>query len=452
MTDGAPSRLPPGLDHWSAWRLGLAFYRDPLKLFLDLARDHGDIVHARLGQYHVVLLSHPDLAEEVLVTQARHFTKEHGPARQVTGNGLLVSEGAFHMRERRLLQPAFHRDRIAVYAQVMADFSRRHRDRWQAGQQVDVHQEMTQLTQMIVAKTLFDNDVEAETDALTRAITTAMHTNFLVRQLPIAGLVKRLQRPSAQRHDEAIALISRTLYRMIDEHRKSGRDRGDVLSMLLAAQDTEGGTGGLTDAQVRDELATLFVAGHETTANALSWIWVLLARHPEAEATLHAELDRVLAGRPPEVGDVPQLPYTEMVVAEALRLYPPGWTYVREATADTELGGYAVPAGAWVFINTYGIHHDARFFADPWRFDPQRMTHAARAARPRFVYFPFGAGGRQCMGEHFAWMEMILVVATFAQRWRLRLAPGQTVATMPGITLRPKGNVPMTVEKASRGA
>jgi cytochrome P450 len=438
--------LPPGPSHWSTWRLALAFYRDPLRLFLDLARDHGDIVHARLGQFHVFLLSHPDLAEEVLVTHARNFSKERGPARQVTGNGLLVSEGAFHMRERRLLQPAFHRNRIAVYAEVMADFSRRHRDGWHDGQHVNVHQEMTQLTQMIVAKTLFDNDVEAETDALTRAITTAVHTNFLVEQLPMAALVKKLRRRSAQRFDEAIALINRTLYRMIDEHRKSGRDRGDVLSMLLGAQDTEGGTGGLTDEQVRDELATLFVAGHETTANALSWIWVLLARHPEAEAALHAELARVLAGRTPEVGDVPRLAYTEMVVAEAMRLYPPGWTLVREATADIQLGSYTVPAGAFVLVNAYGIHHDARFFTDPWRFDPSRMTHAARAARPRFVYFPFGGGGRQCMGEHFAWMEMILVIATFAQRWRLRLAPGQTVATSPGITLRPKGSVPMTVE------
>jgi len=438
--------LPPGPGHWTAWRLGLGFYRDPLKLFLDLARDYGDIVHVRLGQWQLVLVSHPDPVEEVLVSHARNFTKEHGPARQVIGNGLLVSDGPFHLRQRRLLQPAFHRDRIAVYAEVMADFSRRRRDRWHAGQHLHMHQEMTELTQAIVTKTLFDSDVEAETDALAQAITTAMHTSFLLQQLPFAGLVKRLRQRSVQRFDEAIALIDRTLYRMIDEHRKSGQDRGDLLSTLLRAEDAEGGSGGLTDQQVRDELATLFVAGHETSANALTWAWVLLARHPEVEAALHAELDQVLAGRPPTVADVPQLPYTEMVVAESLRLYPPVWTYLRQAIMDTNVGGYTVPAGAFVFINTYGIHHDARFFADPWRFEPERMTHAARTAWPRFAYFPFSGGGRQCMGEHFAWVEMVLVVATIAQRWRLRLEHGQTVAADPGLTLRPKGSVPMVVE------
>jgi len=188
------------------------------------------------------------------------------------------------------------------------------------------------------------------------------------------------------------------------------------------------------------------VAGHETSANALTWAWYLLARHPEAEAALHAELDQVLAGRPPTVADVPQLVYTEMVVAEALRLYPPVWTYLRQAISDIQVGGYTVPAGAFVFVSTFGIHHDARFFPDPWRFEPQRMTRAARAARPRFAYFPFSGGGRQCMGESFAWLEMILVVATIAQRWRLRLAPGETVTTDPGLTLRPKGGVPMIVE------
>ncbi|MBY0526429.1 MAG: cytochrome P450 [Gemmataceae bacterium] len=444
MTDKYP--LPPGPGHWTAWRLGLAFHRDPLRLFLELPRDHGDIVHAGLGQFHIVLVTHPDLVEQVLVTHARDFTKEHGPARQVIGNGLLVSDGDFHLRQRRMMQPAFHRDRIAVYGGVMADFSRRRRDRWHDGQQVSVHHEMTQLTQLVVAKTLFDTDVEAEADAIGAALTTAMQTIFLFPHMPFAGLVKRLRRRSAHRFDEAMALIDRTLYRMIDEHRKGGRDRGDLLSMLLAAQDTEGGTGGMTDEQVRDELATLYVAGHETSANALTWVWTLLARHPEAEATLHAELDQVLAGRPPTVADVPHLPYTEMVVAESLRLYPPVWTYLRQAIHDTTIGDYSVPAGTAVFVNTYGIHHDARFFPNPGHFDPQRMTRAARAARPRFAFFPFSGGTRQCMGESFAWTEMILVVATIAQRWRLRLAPGQTVVPNAGLTLRAKGEVPMIVE------
>jgi cytochrome P450 len=437
--------LPPGPGHWNPWRLGLAFYRDPLRLFMDLARDHGDIVHACLGQWHLVLVSHPDLVEEVLVTHARNFTKKQAPARHVTGNGLLASDGPFHMRERRLLQPAFHRDRIALYGKVMADLVRQRCGRWRDGQHLNMHREMTELTQAIVVKALFDSDVEAEADALSGAIAIAIQTNFLLRQLPFAGLVRKL-RGSEQRFNDAIAVIDRTLFRMIDEHRKDGRDHGDLLSMLLSAQDSEGGTGGLTDQQVRDELATLFLAGHETSANALTWTFYQLARQPEAETALHAELDQVLAGRPPTVADVPRLPYTEMVVAESLRRYPPVWTVLRQAGQETQLGRHTIPARAIVFVNLFGIHHDARFFPDPWRFDPQRMTHAARTARPRFAYFPFGGGGRQCIGEGFAWMEIILAVATIAQRWRLRVAPGLNVRTYPGITLRPRGEVPMTVE------
>jgi cytochrome P450 len=442
----ASTSLPPGPSHWSTLRLALAAQRDPLRVFLDLARDHGDVVHARLGPWHFILLSHPDVVEEVLIKHPRAFTKERGPARQIVGNGLLVSEGEFHKRERRLLQPAFHRDRIARYGAVMTDLSRRRCDRWHAGAQLKVRQEMMQLTQMIAAKAMFSTDVEAEADALGKAIATTLNASFLTQQLPFPGLVKVLRRRSVRRYEEALGTIDRTIYRMIKEHRRSGQDHGDILSVLLQAQDTEGGTGGLTDEQVRDELATLFVAGHETTANALTWTWYLLARHPEAEMALHAELDQVLGGRAPTVADVPQLRYTEMLVAEVMRLYPPGWTLIRQAVAETVVGGYTVPAGAFVFISIYGIHHDARFFPDPWRFDPQRMTREARAARAPFVYLPFGRGGRQCMGEPFAWLELVLVVATLAQRWRLRLAPGRTVTPSAGVTLRPKGDVLMIVE------
>lgn len=437
---------PPGPSSWSAWRLGLAFTRDPLRLFQDLAHEYGDVVHTHLGSRHFVLLSHPDVVEEVLIKHARDFTKEHGPARQIIGNGLLVSEGDFHLRQRRMLQPAFHRDRIAHYGQVMAEFSRRRRDRWQPGEQLDIHHEMMQLAQMIVAKTLFDSDVEADADALSQALTTALHTTFLLQKGPLAMLWKKLRWRSAKRFEDAMGVIDGLIYRMIAEHRKSGEDRGDLLSMILQAQDTEGGTGSLTDQQVRDEVTTLFLAGHETSANAMTWAWYLLSQNPEAEATLHAEIDQVLAGRPPTVADVPKLPYTEMVVAESLRLYPPVWTFLRQVVHDTVIGGYQVPAGAFVFTNTYGIQHDARFYPDPERFAPERMAHAERAARPRLAFLPFSAGSRQCMGESFAWLEMVLVVATIAQRWRLRLAPGQKVEASAGLTLRPKAGMPMIVE------
>ena len=436
-------KLPPGPSHWNSWRLALAFYRDPLRLFLDLAQQYGDVVGSRLGPWHFVLVANPDLVETVLLRHPRDYIKEHGHIQQLLGNGLLVSEGDFHMRQRRLMQPAFHRDRIAAYGSVMADYARRLSEHWQDGSSLDVYQGMMHLTQTVAAKTLFDADVEAEADAVGQAITTALHTNFLVQRLPFARLFQKLSRRSQRQFEEAIALVNGTFYRLIAERRNDARDRGDLLSMLLKTQDAKGG---LTDEQIRDELATLFVAGHETTGGALTWTLYLLARHPEVEATLHGELDRVLQGRPPTVADVPRLPYTEMVVAESLRMYPPGWTLLRQTVHETQVGGYTLPPDTYVFLSAWVIHHDARFFPDPWKFDPSRMTPEARKARPHFAYFPFGGGSRQCIGEQFAWMEMILVLANLAQRWRLHLAPGQTVRTNPGATLRPKGNVWMTVE------
>jgi cytochrome P450 len=426
--------------------MGLAFYRDPLQLFLDLARQYGDIVGTRLGHAHFVLLSHPDLVESVLVQHPRDFIKEHGHAQQLVGKGLLVSEGDFHMRQRRLMQPAFHRDRVAGYGSVMADFSRRLSERWQRGASVDIYHEMMHLAQVIAGKTLFDADVEADVDAVGEAIATALHTNFLLQQIPFARLFAGLSRRTKARYDEAIALVNRTFSRLIAERRKDKTDRGDLLSMLLKVQDAEGGTGGLTDEQIRDELVTLFVAGHETTGGTMTWTWHMLARHPEVEAQLHEELDRVLGGRPPTVADVPRLVYTEMLIAEVLRMWPSAWTQLRQTVHETQVGGYTLPADTYLFLSSWVIHHDPRFFPDPWRFDPARMTHEARHARPRFAYFPFGGGSRQCIGESYAWMEMIVVIATIAQRWRLRLAPGQKVVPNPGATLRPKEGVRMILE------
>jgi cytochrome P450 len=252
-----------------------------------------------------------------------------------------------------------------------------------------------------------------------------------------------------RRFNRARARLDGVVYRIIDERRRGGEDRGDLLSMLLLAEDEEGDRQGMSNEQVRDEAMTLFLAGHETTANLLAWTWYLLARNPEAERRLHAEIDAVLEdGRAPTVDDLPRLRYAEMVVSEVMRLYPPAWAVGRRAVADHEAGGYHVPAGSLILVSQYVAHRDPRFWPDPERFDPERWTPEARGQRPQFAYFPFGGGPRRCVGEAFAWMEATLILATLAARGRMRLAPGRTAETSPRITLRPgRGGVPVILER-----
>jgi cytochrome P450 len=270
--------------------------------------------------------------------------------------------------------------------------------------------------------------------------------------LPFSELMEKFPLlPPVRRFRRARERLDRIIYRIIDERRRSKEDRGDLLSMLLLAEDEEGGGAGMSNEQVRDEAMTLFLAGHETTANLLAWTWYLLSQHPEVEAKLHAELDAVLeAGRLPAVEDLPRLRYTEMVVAEVMRLYPPAWAVGRRAVEDHEFGGYRVPAGSLILVSQYVMHRDPRFFPDPERFDPERWTDEAKQARPQFSYFPFGGGPRRCIGEAFAWMEAALIIATLASRWRMRLAPGRKVEAQPRITLRPAGGVPVTLERRRR--
>jgi cytochrome P450 len=294
-----------------------------------------------------------------------------------------------------------------------------------------------------VGKTLFDADVENEADEIGEALTLAL-VLFRERLSPIGPLLDRLPLPSNARFRQAQARLDATIYRMIGEHRAGG-DRGDLLSMLLAAQDTDGS--GMTDRQVRDEAMTLFLAGHETTANALTYMWYLLAQDPGAQARLHAEVDAVLGDRLPGFDDLPKLPYTRMVMAEAMRLYPPAWVVGRAALGDFEAGGYTIPAGSTVFLSQWVMHHDPRFYPEPYRFDPQRWTAEAEAARPKFSYFPFSAGPRMCIGDQFAWTEGILALATLARRWQPRLVPGFELALQPLITLRPRYGVPMILER-----
>lgn len=441
-------RFPPGPKGKLLGGNFTAFRRDSLAYLQKATSEHGDVVYLRFGPQDVFFLNHPDYIKDVLVTHHQSFMKGRAlqRAKRLLGEGLLTSEGDFHRRQRRLAQPAFHRGRIASYGSVMTDYAARTATRWHDGETLDISQEMMRLTLAIVGKTLFDTDVEAEADEIGAALTSVMELfDFLL--LPFSELLEKLPLPHVRRFQKARARLDETIYRIIEERRRSNEDRGDLLSMLLSARDEEGDGGQMNDEQVRDEVMTLFLAGHETTANLMTWTWYLLSEHLEVEAKLHVELDAVLEGRQPTVEDVPSLRYTEMVVAESMRLYPPAWAIGRLALKDHEIGGYTIPAKALVLLSPYVTHRDARYFPDPTRFDPERWTPEAKESRPQFAYFPFGGGTRRCIGEGFAWMEGILLLASLARNWRMRLIPGHRVETLPVITLRPKHGMRMRVEK-----
>jgi cytochrome P450 len=431
----------------------LDFRRDPLNFLLTVAREHGDVVHLRFGPQSVFLVNNPDHIRDVLVTNNRNFIKSRGlqMAKRFLGEGLLTSEGEFHRRQRRLSQPAFHRQRMNAYAEVMARSGSIIRDRWQTGETVDIAQEMMRVTLAIVGKTLFDADVESEAAEIRSALTDIMLLFDRITS-PFPNLLMKLPLPSNFRFLKARKRLDATIYRIINEHRATGADRGDLLSMLLMAQDEEGDGGGMTDVQLRDEAMTIFLAGHETTANALAWTWYLLAQHPDVEARLHEEIDAQLEGRLPAADDFARLKYTEKVFAEAMRLYPPAWAMGRQALSDYPIDNYIVPAGSIILMSPWVMHHDPRYYPDPFKFDPERWTPPAREARPKFSYFPFGGGPRVCIGEGFAWMEGVLLIATIAQHWSMRLAAGEKVEPKPMITLRPRGGMRMTLDRrASAG-
>jgi cytochrome P450 len=440
------SSLPGG-----AWLGFIAFRRDPLRFLARLAAEHGDVSYFPVGPQSAYLLNHPDLVRDVLVNNADHFHKGRALQRskRLLGEGLLTSEGEHHRRQRRLAQPAFHKRRIESYGAVMAEYAARHAGRWRDGAEVDIAREMNRLTLAIVGKTLFNADVESEADGVGAALTDIMGL-FNLLLLPYSEYLERLRLPHTRRFERARDQLDRVIYRIIEERRAApDDDAGDLLSMLLRARDEEGDLSGMTDRQLRDEVMTIFLAGHETTANALAWTWYLLAQNPDAEARLHAELDEVLDGgrRLPSVEDLPRLRYTEMVLAESMRLYPPAWVVGRLAVKDYHARDYLIPAGSLVLLSQYVMHRDARFHPDPTRFDPGRWTPEEKERRPAYSYFPFGGGPRRCIGEGFAWMEGVLLVATVASRWRMRLVANQRVEEYPRITLRPRRGVRVTLER-----
>ncbi|MCI0398005.1 MAG: cytochrome P450 [Chloroflexi bacterium] len=422
------------------------FQQDPLQLLVDSAREYGDVVRLRMGPRDFYLISNPEYIQEILVTKQQDFHKVRPPgSSQFLGNGLLRSEGDFHLRQRRLAQPAFHRQRLAAYGRTMVERTEQLLATWQDGQVRDIHEEMMRLTLVIVGETLFGADISDETSEIGQALTEAML--WFNRRIgsPLA-LPEKIPTPANRRFQKALGVLDRIVYDLIQQRRASGADAGDLLSMLLLAQDEEGGTDSMSDEQLRDEVMTLLLAGHETTANTLSWTWYLLSRYPEVRARLETELNMVLDGRSPTVDDLPNLAYIEMVLQESLRLYPPAWTQARQLADEWQCGPYRLPADSVALFSQYVMHRHPAYWPNPEGFDPERFNPELPANRPRFAYFPFGAGRRQCIGQSFAMMEARLITAAIAQKARLNLIPGFPVEPHPLVTLRPKYGVKMRIQ------
>jgi cytochrome P450 len=421
---------------------------DTITYLTKCTREYGDIVFFRFLGVPACYLSKPEYIESVLVTQNNNFvkSKDYRAMRRVLGNGLLLSEGDFWRRQRKLIQPAFHQGKIAAYGQIMVGYTERMLETWSDGQTLDMHEAMMRLTLGIVAKTLFDADVSHESEDVDAALAVLM--GKFLRQAGMALLLPRwVPLPTSRLLKRAVGRLDKVIYGIIEQRRASGQMSGDLLSAFLQTRDDEGI--GMTDRQLHDEIMTLFLAGHETTANVLSWTWLLLGQNPEAEQKLIEELDRVLHGKTPTPADLPRLVYTDMVLRESMRLYPPVWVIGRRALSSFRLGDYEIPANTNMLISQYLMHRDARYFPEPERFDPERWRagDARAACLPRFAYFPFGGGPRVCIGAGFGMMEAVLLLATIAQKFQIQVAPGEKVSMQPSVTLRPRNGIPVKLKR-----
>ena len=431
--------------------------RDPLAFLSRVGSEHGDIVRIKLGPLDAFVLKHPDDIEQVLITHQHRFIKGRtlSRARRLFGNGLLTSDGALHSRQRRLVQPAFHRARLNDYAAIMTAAAAARRDTWRDGDVIDIAREMNRLTLAISARLLFGADGDAIAAEIGDAL-DIVSSHFEVAVLPFTFL-DLLPLPHARRFRAARGTLDRAIYGAIARRRRDDGKRGregsrplfpdDVLSLLMEARD-EGDGAPMSDTQRRDELVTLLLASHETTANALAWTWFLLSEHAGTAERMHGEIDAVLgAGRLPTAADVQELPFTRMVFAESMRLYPPAWLIARVAVEDHEARGSTIPRGAIVVLSPWIAHRNKNHFPDPERFEPDRWRLDPPGGRPRFSYFPFGGGSRGCMGEAFAWMEGVILLAVIAQRWSFRLVDASHPEMHPGLTLTPKSGIRVRVDE-----
>jgi cytochrome P450 len=413
--------------------------------------EYGDLVHFQVNNRHLYFAAHPDDAKYILVDNNRNYHKGRGiqKAKPLLGEGLLTSEDDFWRRQRRLVQPAFHRQQINNLAGTMTVSTAALIDRWQplarSGAVVDVAEEMMALTLDIVTKALFSTALTPDEIHEVGTSMTPLLRHATQRTQAVFDFVEKLPLPSNRRFEELRNRLDQIVYRIIETRRQSGADHEDLLSMLMAAHDEETGES-MTDKQLRDEVMTLFLAGHETTALLLSWTWALLSWHPDVRRRAQAEVDQVLADRTPTAEDVARLPYLGMILSESLRLYPPAWAIPRRPLADDEIRGHRIPAGCTVIVSPYVTHRHPDFWDNPEGFDPERFTPEAVKARHRFAYFPFGGGPRMCIGNNFALMEATLAAAMILQRYEVNLIPGHAVEAEVAFTLRPKQGVPVSIK------
>lgn len=416
-----------------------------LDFFLDLARDYGDLVAFRFGHRRLFLASHPDLIEQVLVTDAKHYIKHFGARmyKPVLGNGLVTSEGDFWLRQRKLSQPAFLKNRVLAYAPIMAELTDRMLAAWQPDQPVNVHFEFSSLTSVIALKTLFDLDDSGDRERFTDTLREAFNL-MSDRFRSVVPLPLWVPTPVNRRLNRAVS----ELFAVVDGFIASGRKRtggADLLTRLIQARDDDDQP--MTDRQLRDEAMTLYLAGHETTALTLSWSWYLISQHPQVEAKLADEWRAVLDGRTPTADDLPNLPYTDAVITEAMRVYPPVYLIGREATKDLELGGYRIKKGHTVFMSQWVSHRDPRYFPDPEVFRPERWLDGLAKRLPKYAYYPFGGGPRVCIGNTFALMEAAIILAAVGQKYQFTYDGTEPPKLNPQITLLPKDGIPATLRR-----
>ena len=445
---------PPG--PMGQWPQGVLkqFQDDPLRTMMAMFHEFGDAIRFRAAfNFYGYLFFHPDHYKQILQDNNRNYTKMPHPSlsllRPVIGNGLLTSDGDFWRRQRRLASPAFHRKRIADFATTMTAAADSMLENWHTlakdGRPLDINAAMMHLTLEIVGKTLFSIDLTREADTVGGSFSAVNEEIARLTGIPFADIGLKIPfLPSSRRINKHTAVLTQVVHSIIQERRKSGLESEDLLGMLMAARDEETGEG-MSDQQLHDEVMTIMLAGHETTAVSLAWTFYLLSEHPELLAELEAEVDAVLNGRLPTIDDVPNLTYTTMVIEESMRLYPPAYALARWGNDEDEVGGFYVPKNSVITMSSYVTHRHPEFWDEPERFDPQRFTPERKAERPRYAYLPFGGGPRICIGNSFAMTEAILLLAAIVQRYRLTLLPGTQVELVPLITLRPKGQLLMTL-------
>ena len=434
---------PPGPK--ISWLAYAEIYRDPLRYLTRAARRYGDIVHLAIAHRHDFLLNHPDYVRAILLDQDGMRRSVHRPLQRILGRGLLTSRGNIHKRQRALLQPVFQKHCMVALGEMMTKEIARWSDRWSEGATVEMTNEMTRLSISIAGKTLFNVDLEFKEIEFREALITVFAATRFNNLLLVSKVLERLPLPANRRFRRAAQRLDKFIYKMIADRHARPTYQPDLLSVLVRMN--EKSPKKMTDQKIRDQILTFFLAGHETIATALTWTWYLLAENPDVTEKLHVELREVLNGRLPEVSDLENLTYAKMIFAESMRLYPPIWIIGRHALCDVNINGYFIPKGSYIHVSPFLMHRHPRYFPDPERFEPERWTAEAIAARPRFSYFPFGGGGSQCIGEGFAWTQALLIIATLASRWRMRLVAGHRIELEPQITLRSRYGMPMILER-----